>query len=64
MEGEVVRMVKDKGFGFIKASTGKEYFFHASVLKNCKFQDVEVGQTVTFEDEEGERGPRAADVFI
>lgn len=30
--GKVVRLVKDKGFGFVQAADGREYFFHFS---NC-----------------------------
>jgi len=62
MEGKIVRLVAEKKFGFIQA--GKEdYFFHQSALKNARFEDLSVGQEVTFEDEESDRGKRAADVY-
>lgn len=64
MQGSIVRKVADKGFGFIRGTNGHEYFFHASALKNIKFDDVQIGQEVMFEDEEGTKGPRAADIYV
>lgn len=65
MTGKIVRIMRDKNFGFIKGDHGsEEYFFHASALKNAKFEDVEEGQEVTFEDADTAKGPRAEDVFV
>lgn len=64
MEGTIVRMVKDRRFGFIRAKNGTEYFFHESGLKNIKFDDLQIGREVIFEDEETSKGKRAADIFV
>ncbi len=64
MQGHIARLKKDKGFGFIRTSTGAEFFFHFTALKNIKFEELVEGQEVTFEDEEGPKGPRAADIFV
>lgn len=64
MNGTVIRKIQDKGFGFIKDDKGKEYFFHFSALKNIKFDNLIEGQEVTFEDAEGQKGPRAEDIYV
>ena len=65
MTGKVVRVVSDKGFGFIKADGSEdEYFFHRTAIKNGNFSSVRVGAAVTFEGEEGNKGLRAEDVYL
>jgi CspA family cold shock protein len=61
----IVRVIHaDKGFGFIKGSDGKDYFFHRSALKNINIDQLQVKQEVIFEDAESDKGPRAEDVFV
>lgn len=64
MKGTIKTLFPEKGFGFIKGEDNKEYFMHRSACKNCKIEDLGVGQEVEFEDEDGPKGPRAADVFV
>lgn len=64
MNGIVKRIVRDKGFGFIANEQGSEFFFHRSALKNINFEELEEGREVTFEDAEGQKGPRAEDVYV
>lgn len=64
MNGQVVRILKDKGFGFIRGENNTEYFFHQSAVKNAKFMDIKEGQDVKFEDSEGSKGPRAENIFV
>ena len=64
MKGIVKKIVHGKNFGFIRADvTGAEFFFHRSALKNVSWDELEEGQEVEFEDVEGEKGPRAEDVY-
>lgn len=56
-------MLNDKGFGFITAEDGKEYFFHQSGV-NYNFDHLKKGMSVTFEPGEGLKGPRAEDVEV
>lgn len=63
MTGTVKKIQHDKGFGFILAN-GKSYFFHRSAVKNAKFDSIEEGDEVTFEDSESDKGPRADDVYV
>lgn len=64
MTGTIAKLMKDKRFGFIKSERGTEYFFHQSALKNIKFEELEEGREVTFEDTEGVKGPRAEDIYV
>lgn len=62
MKGSIVRL-QDKGFGFIKPEEGeKDVFFHASALVEIAFDDLREGDMVTFDVEEGPKGPSAANV--
>lgn len=64
MKGRVVRLVTDRGFGFIREEGGhREYFFHSSgCLPDCQYSELSVGDLVTFEPTEGPKGPKAEDV--
>jgi CspA family cold shock protein len=64
MNGTVKRIVRDKGFGFILASDGTEYFFHNSSVSGARFDELREGQSVTFEKGQGPKGPRAENVRV
>ncbi len=60
MKGTVKFFNEGKGFGFISGEDGKEYFVHTSGLKaGVVLRD---GDEVTFDVEQGDRGPKAANV--
>ncbi len=62
MKGSIVRK-RDEGYGFIKPVDGdKDVFFHASALVDIDFDSLNEGDMVTFEVEEGPKGPAAANV--
>jgi cold shock protein len=61
--GTVKKVVSDRGFGFIAAEDGKEYFFHRSGLdSSLNFDSLNGGEAVTFEVEASQKGPRATRV--
>jgi cold shock protein len=62
MNGTIKRLVGEKGFGFILASDGKEYFFHNSACTQTSFDELREGQAVTFEIGRGPKGPRGENV--
>ena len=64
MNGTIKRLVSEKGFGFVAASDGSEYFFHQSACNGCKFDSLREGQAVTFEKGQGPKGPRAENVRL
>jgi cold shock protein len=61
--GTVKKVVSDRGFGFIAAEDGKEYFFHRGELdSSLDFDRLNGGEKVTFEVQSSPKGPRAAQV--
>jgi len=64
LNGTIKRLVSDKGFGFIAASDGAEYFFHNSACTGVRFDELREGQDVTFERGQGPKGPRAEHVSL
>ncbi len=62
--GTIKRLVSDKGFGFIAAADGMEYFFHQSACSGVAFDELREGQSVTFDKGQGPKGPRAENVRL
>lgn len=60
MEGTVKFFNEKKQFGFITGEDGKDYFVHASGLKEGT--SLNEGDKVKFEVVEGDRGPKAEQV--
>lgn len=60
MKGKVKFFNEVKGFGFIVGEDGKEYFVHSSGLNSGV--SLREGDSVTFEVEQGEKGPKASKV--
>jgi CspA family cold shock protein len=61
--GTVKKLVSERGFGFITADDGKEYFFHRSGLDaSLDFDRLRGGEKVEFDIEQSPKGPRAARV--
>ena len=63
MNGTIKKLVPDRGFGFIAAEDGKEYFFHRSGTEG-DFDGLNGGEKVSFEIEQSPKGPRAKSVRI
>jgi len=60
--GTIARLT-DRGFGFItREGEDKDLFFHASELNGVEYDALEVGDAVTFELQDGDRGPHATNV--
>ncbi|MBW3003812.1 cold shock domain-containing protein [Candidatus Woesearchaeota archaeon] len=60
MKGTVKFFKSDKGFGFIAAEDGNEYFVHISALPEGTM--LQQGDAVEFDVEQGDRGPKAVNV--
>ena len=57
-----IKRITDKGFGFIVAADGTEYFFHQSACTSKPFNSMREGEKVTFTVGQGPKGPRAENV--
>jgi CspA family cold shock protein len=63
--GVIKKVVSDRGFGFIAADDGKEYFFHRDGLESSvSFDRLGGGEKVTFDIEGSQKGPRAQRVRL
>jgi len=61
--GTVKKVVADRGFGFITADDGKDYFFHRGALDtSLDFDRMSGGEKVEFTIEQSPKGPRAGTV--
>jgi CspA family cold shock protein len=60
--GKIKKMVRDRGFGFIRGDDGKEVFFHRSGLNAADYDGLSEGDTVEYVVQEGPRGARAENV--
>jgi CspA family cold shock protein len=59
--GTIKRLVRDRGFGFIRDEGGQEWFFHRSSVEGS-FEQLNEGQRVSFDEEPSAKGPRAGNV--
>lgn len=63
--GTIKKIVSDRGFGFIAADDGREYFFHREGLEaSVNFDRLLGGEKVTFDVEASQKGPRAQRVRL
>ena len=60
--GTIKRLVRDRGFGFIRDDGGQEWFFHRSAVKDSAFEQLNEGQRVAFDEEPSTKGPRATNI--
>ncbi|MHB1133165.1 MAG: cold-shock protein [Chloroflexota bacterium] len=63
--GVVTRIIVERGVGYVKDSTGREYFFNRSGVRDSGFSTLVIGQDVEFEPGYGSQmGGRAMNVRI
>ena len=63
-EGTVKWFSEKKGFGFIEQEDGPDVFVHHSGINADGFKSLNDGDRITFDTEEGEKGPRAVNVTV
>ena len=62
--GLIIRLFRDKGYGFIKGANGQEIYFHKNSFLGNDFDRLDIGTGVQWHEEEGDKGPQATTVRI
>ena len=62
MTGKVKWFNSAKGYGFITGDDGTEVFVHFSAINGDGYKSLEDGQAVSYDVNEGEKGPQAVNV--
>jgi CspA family cold shock protein len=62
VKGRIKKLVRDRGFGFVRGDDGKEVFFHRSGLGSTDYDSLSEGDVVEYVVQEGPRGARAENV--
>ena len=64
-KGKIKKLIRDRGFGFISDTDGREVFFHQSGLAaGLTFDTLQEDQEIEFEVENSPKGPRAVSIGI
>ena len=62
VKGRIKKLVRERGFGFVRGDDGKEVFFHRSGLGATDYDSLSEGDIVEYVVQEGPRGARAENV--
>ena len=58
-----IKTLTDRGFGFIsREGEAKDLFFHSKDLNGVTFDELKQGETVSFDVQQGDKGPAAVNV--
>ncbi|MDH3234225.1 MAG: cold shock domain-containing protein [Alphaproteobacteria bacterium] len=58
----MARVFGDEGYGFIRMPDGREIYFHRNSVVEGGWDRIDIGASVRFTEEPGEKGPHAHNV--
>ncbi len=64
IKGTVKWFNGQKGFGFIEQENGPDVFVHHSAINTSGYRSLNEGDRVTFDIEQGKKGPAATNVTV
>ncbi len=60
----IIKTLTDRGFGFIsREGEEKDLFFHSKDLSGVTYEELKVGDVLSFDVVDGEKGPSAKNVM-
>ncbi len=62
--GRVSELHPDRDFGRLMTPDGRDIYFHRNSVVTGKFEDLEIGTELRFDEEAGDEGPQASSVHI
>jgi len=60
----VAKLFRERGYGFLEATDGREIYFHQNSVLRGKWDHLEVGMEVRYAEEDGDKGPQASTVDV
>ncbi len=64
VKGTVKWFNERKGFGFLSREDGDDVFVHYTAIQSTGFKNLQEGQEVEFEVQDGPKGPQAVNVTV
>jgi CspA family cold shock protein len=64
LRGRIVRLFRERGYGFIETDARREVYFHAHAVNGMPFEKLAVGMIVDLDIEAGNEGPQASRVTL
>jgi len=49
MTGQIIRLIRERGFGFLRAQDGREVFFHRTELQDSSFDALRGDEQVEYD---------------
>jgi cold shock CspA family protein len=49
MKGQIIRLIRERGFGFLRSETGQEVFFHRTELRDTSFDALRGDEQVEYD---------------
>ena len=62
--GRVLKVFRDRGYGFLQGVDGREIYFHEHSVLHGRWAQLEVGSMVRYCEEDGDKGPQASTVEL